>query len=189
MIYFTSDTHFGHKNVIEYCRRPFESVEEMDEELIRRWNVVVGPEDEVYHLGDFSFHRERRTFEILDQLNGKKFLIFGNHDKLKIDLFCENQFGWIEHYHELQVPDSEIDLGHKQEIILSHYPFESWNKRHYGSWHLHGHCHGTLPSGDHQARLDVGVDCWAFAPVSYEEIKKVMTRKVFKPVDHHGVLK
>ena len=85
--------------------------------------------------------------------------------------------------YELKVPDEEMDL--EQHIVMCHYPIESWNKRHHGSWHLHGHCHGSLPSPDWQARLDVGVDVHKFKPIPYEEVKALMTFKVFKPIDHH----
>ena len=81
MKWITADTHFGHKNVIEYSNRPFDSVEEMDAELICRWNRVVGTHDTIYHLGDFALTTKKRKIEILKQLNGYKILIRGNHDK------------------------------------------------------------------------------------------------------------
>jgi calcineurin-like phosphoesterase family protein len=80
-------------------------------------------------------------------------------------------------------------MGVKHKIVLCHYAFEVWNKRHFGSWCLHGHSHGTLPSPDHMARYDVGVDNNDYFPVSYEQVKFIMTRKVFKPIDHHGTKK
>lgn len=82
MKYFTSDLHFGHKNIIKYEDRPFSSVEEMDEFLIYKWNSKVGKNDEVYILGDFGFVSGTRANELLDRLNGKKFLIKGNHDSM-----------------------------------------------------------------------------------------------------------
>jgi len=81
MIYFTADTHLGHKNVIEYSTRPFINAEEMDEVLIKNWNSLVQPCDEVYHLGDFSFHKPAKTAALLNKLNGQKYLIQGNHDR------------------------------------------------------------------------------------------------------------
>ena len=81
-IFFTSDTHFGHANIIKYCARPFASVQEMNRELIARWNAVVGPRDTVYHLGDFAFGKASEAPTFLRKLNGaKKILIRGNHDR------------------------------------------------------------------------------------------------------------
>jgi calcineurin-like phosphoesterase family protein len=81
-VFFTSDTHFNHANVIKYCVRPFASIEEMNRVMIERWNAVVGPEDTVYHLGDFAMGKPSEWPAFLRQLNGaKKILIRGNHDR------------------------------------------------------------------------------------------------------------
>ncbi|MEM9701635.1 MAG: metallophosphoesterase, partial [Planctomycetota bacterium] len=80
-IFFTSDTHFGHANVIKNCDRPFADVGEMDEALIANWNAVVGPKDVVYHLGDFAFRAKRKPREYLARLNGTVHLVKGNHDE------------------------------------------------------------------------------------------------------------
>ena len=80
-IFFTSDLHFGHKNILAYDNRPFNTIEEHDEALIKNWNGKVGDEDHVYILGDFSFYNANKSCEILDQLKGHKHLIIGNHDK------------------------------------------------------------------------------------------------------------
>ena len=81
-LFFTGDTHFGHRAVIKYGKRPFADVDEMDAEMIRRWNVVVPPNGEVYHLGDVSFRKNAATLAILKRLNGRKHLLEGNHDNL-----------------------------------------------------------------------------------------------------------
>ena len=182
--FFTSDTHYYHNNIIRYCKRPYKNVGQMNEDLIDRWNRRVKPEDEIYHLGDVAMGSNADLVNnILSRLNGTKYLIRGNHDRKLVDRISKS-FEWVKDYYELKVQDDDMDL--KQFIVLFHYPMETWNHSHHGSWHLHGHCHGTLPSGDHQARLDVGVDVHDMAPISYEEVKTIMTRKVFKPVDHHG---
>lgn len=182
-IWFTADTHFGHANIIKYCNRPFENAHENDEILTANWNSVVQPDDRIYHLGDFGFGSKGYMNKILNRLMGQKFFIRGNHDKsIRGDVL--NHWEFDVPYYELKVDDEEMDV--KQLIVLCHYAFEVWNKKHWGSWHLHGHSHGTLPSSDSQARLDVGVDNNDYFPVSYEKVKEIMTRKVFKPVDHHG---
>lgn len=81
MKWVTADTHFGHNNVLQYSNRPFDSVEEMDAELVCRWNRVVGVHDTIYHLGDFALTTKKRKIELLSLLNGYKILIRGNHDK------------------------------------------------------------------------------------------------------------
>jgi calcineurin-like phosphoesterase family protein len=162
----------------------------MNEYIIEHWNQKIGVDDPVYHLGDFSFGEPEVWTSIIERLNGKIHLIRGNHDhhkKLrKLQTLSGKQIHMLGEYHELYVEDEELDT--KQLIVMCHYPIESWNKRHHGAWHLHGHCHGTILSPDSQARLDVGVDCCHYKPVSYEEVKMVMTKKVFKPIDHHGTI-
>lgn len=79
-IFFTADHHFGHENIIKFSERPFESLEHMNEELIKRWNEKIGPGDTVYHLGDISLGKPDFTKEILDRLNGNIHLIKGNHE-------------------------------------------------------------------------------------------------------------
>lgn len=179
MIFFTSDTHFHHTNVLKYSNRPFGNVEEMNEEMIRRWNVIVGPKDEVYHLGDFGFSNKKMCQSVLARLNGIKYLVRGNHDHKDIRKLTE--WAWVKDYHELKISTPE----EIQIIVLCHYPIESWNGRHHGSWHLHGHCHGSLESPVWHKRLDVGVDCHSYAPLSFQKIKQHMAGKTFKPVGHH----
>jgi calcineurin-like phosphoesterase family protein len=166
-IWFTSDTHFGHFNIIKYANRPFSSVEEMNEILITNWNTVVYPEDEVYHLGDFGFGHQKSLESILNRLNGKKYLIRGNHDKPIKNLY-HYYFDWVKDYHRFFVA--------KQLIILCHYPIENWDGKYHKSWHCHGHSHGKTPS-ENLLRIDVGVDCHNYCPVNYEQVKKILNKK------------
>lgn len=153
-IWFTSDTHFNHERILEYCpNRAYSSVEEMNEGLIEIWNSQVAPDDEVYHLGDVLF---KRDYSFLPRLNGTKHLIIGNHDQFHIaksknaDEFCNN-FASMHEYNELI-------LGPKKTMfVLMHYPLESWNKMGQGSIHLHGHCHNGLKT-KMKNRMDVGID-------------------------------
>lgn len=192
-LFLVSDVHFNHKNIIDYCKRPFSSVQEMNEMLIKNWNEKVPPDGIVFDLGDHALGGDvdaARNFT--HRLNGEIHLILGNHDQVArkgfLNLFKNKEFlhsnKSFYNIQEIYVEDEEMGLT--QTIVLSHFPLEVWHHNHHGSWHLHGHCHGTLPSGNHQARLDVGVDVQQYAPISYAEVKKIMTKKVFKPVDHHG---
>ncbi len=174
--WFTGDTHFGHTNIIKYCKRPFDTVEEMDEALIINWNARVGQYEHIYHIGDFSFRGEETAQRTFDRLNGIKHLIIGNHDKYSVNI---EGWKWIKHYHELRL--------NKKTIILFHYAMRTWRSAHKGNWALYGHSHGNLPDDPHALSIDVGVDCHDYAPISFEEIYRIMNRKKpFVPVDHHG---
>lgn len=175
-IFFTSDHHFGHKNIIKYSNRPFESVEEMDEIMIQRWNEKVGQNDDVYHLGDVGLCSSGKLRKILDRLNGKKYLIKGNHERSALD--CHTSFEWIKDYHELKVQDSEFEKG-SQMLALFHYSMRVWNKWHRGTYHLYGHSHGTLEDNPNSQSFDIGVDCHDFYPLSYEEVKVIMKTKTW----------
>lgn len=181
MIWFTADSHFGHTNIIkpEYCNRPYNNVDEMNEAIVNNWNTVVDITDTVYHLGDFGFDKYVNLNAIAYRLNGAfKYLILGNHDKKIRNKRSLGDFIILGDYYELKICDEE--MGIDQIIILSHYALSVWNHAYHGSWMLHGHSHGTVKSTDQQARLDVGVDVHNFMPISYEQVKAIMTRKVFK---------
>lgn len=180
-LFFTADHHFNHSNIIRYCKRPFQSVEEMNEVLIARWNERVQPEDEVYHLGDIGFGSPAQLRPILDQLHGKIYLIKGNHDKLIHQNI--NRFQWIKSFYELTVPDTSFKLGHHL-IVLCHYALKVWNASHWGTYHLYGHSHGALPDDPKSRSFDVGVDCHNFYPLSYEEVKDIMKQKEWTRPQH-----
>ena len=172
-IFFTSDRHFGHSNILQHQGRPFADVNEMNETLIKKWNRAVQPTDTVYHLGDVSLLRPERTREILDLLNGKIFLIRGNHERSADSKICASRFEWIKDYHFLA-------LNNGIKIALMHYAMRVWDRRNYGSWHLYGHSHGNLPPNDGEFALDVGVDCWDYCPVSLHTIKDKMIERGWK---------
>jgi len=196
-VFFTSDTHFQHKNIMKYCDRAFNTTEEMDEKMIRNWNKVVGSNDIVFHLGDFIFHRtnnvtrqKEETTAFLSSLNGKKHLVIGNHDGRG----TRNADGWEDVHDMLQVK-----CFGEQSIILCHYAMVVGRSSHHGYWHLFGHSHGTLGRVDdfHSGQsavaellkvrkaFDVGVDSWNYTPLSFEQVKDVMSQKEESNVDHH----
>lgn len=189
-IYFTSDLHLHHSNIIKYCNRPYSSVEEMDQALLDNWNSVVKPGDSVYVLGDLLFNPQPRTQEILSQMKGQKFLVLGNHDKhLRKDARVTKHFAWVRDYYELKIKHPVT--GESNKVVLCHYPMAVWNRAHRGSYHLHGHCHGTYPPGlptttDRGKLLDVGVDVHNYTPLSLEQAVEILDRKQFVPVDGHG---
>lgn len=182
-LFFTSDTHFFHKNIIKYCERPFDCVEEMNEELVKNWNSVVPEDGVVFHLGDVSLTASPRELKsLLDRLNGTKHLIIGNHenDALSKQDIREIWKG-IHDVAEIFIKDEEITYG-EQHIVMCHYPMIVWNGSHRGSWQLFGHVHGGLSNkGEikHPASsLDVGVDCHDYRPLSYQEVKEQITKQL-----------
>lgn len=182
-IFFTADLHLAHKNIIQHCKRPFESLAEHDETLIRNWNSLVGEGDRVYVLGDISLGNLRDSIQKIQQLRGEKVLIEGNHDEKPLEHpEFRKLFTRVERLLTIKVPFQ----GGSQAITLCHYAMEVWPHSHYGTWHLHGHSHGSLPESPHMRRLDVGVDVWNFRPIKIENIAIRMARKEFRPVDGHG---
>tara|TARA_Y100000310_G_scaffold338605_1_gene428688 strand:+ start:5004 stop:5684 length:681 start_codon:yes stop_codon:yes gene_type:complete len=207
LVYVGHLTHFGHANIIKYCNRPFlspeeqrvpidewwhlglsrETVERHDQTLINNWNRVVPIDGIVYHLGDIFLCSVERANAILDQLNGKIYLIKGNHEKTATSI--PNRFEWIKNYFELRVRDPDGSRG-SFNIQLFHYAILNFNKQHHGAWQLFGHSHTNANKWieEHlpQSRiLDVGVDGHDYTPWSYKEIKDFMLTKEGSTVDHH----
>lgn len=170
--FFASDAHFGHKNIITYCKRPWPTVEEMEAGLIARWNEKVTPKDEVYFLGDIAMGpKPEALVSIVERLNGKKHWVYGNHDTPKIKKAVGHLFASAGDLMEVTVGE--------QLIVMMHYPMYRWNKAQFGSWMLHGHSHGQLKY-PYEARIcDVSLDAWNWYPITVEDIKPKME---FKPV-------
>lgn len=162
-IFFTSDQHFGHENIIKFCNRPFSSVSEMNTIIIEKYNSVIGPGDTVYHLGDFCFDQYPDSY--FRRLNGNKVFIKGNHDRKPV--FSLNWNG-IHDIFNLNI--------NKQNIVLCHYAMVVWNKSAHGGWHLYGHSHNTLKEPANFS-FDVGVDSWDFYPVSLDQVAQKMEWK------------
>ena len=168
MIYFTADLHFGHKNIIQYCDRPFSTVEEMDEALIHNWNDAVRPKDEIYILGDFTMGSPAMARKYLTRLNGRKYFIRGNHDRFldNPEPFMAN-FEWVKDYHVLR--------SNGYRIVLFHFPILEWDQFYRGALHLYGHVHNSQESDKRlnvlgKNAFNVGVDVNGFKPVSLIEI-------------------
>lgn len=177
MIWFYSDPHFWHARIIKLCERPFDSVEEMNEKLIRNYQELVKPGDKVYFLGDFGFQKSESQ-KILRRLPGEKHIIIGNHDwdktgrmsdKRRSDILSSG-VSWVKDTHLLKLKDFHAE-GKHQYVWLAHYPHLTWPRRWNGSWHLFGHSHGNCKEA-RPLSLDVGVDCWDYKPVSLNQVAK-----------------
>lgn len=162
MYYFTSDEHYGHRNILKYCARPFSSVEEMDETLIANHNAVVKDGDVVVHAGDFALVPVEQVNRYIERLQGSHIFLEGSHDR------------WLDS--EKSIWKSTID---GQAVVVCHYAMRVWWKSHYNSWMLYGHSHGRLPPIGKQ--WDVGVDCNGFTPVSWKQIKEIMAGRPDNP--------
>ena len=180
-IYFTSDLHFGHENVIRFDNRPFENAEEMDEELIRRWNNKVGIGDLVYVLGDFIWKtRNGVAADLIKRLNGQIILIKGNHDRFLHNVEAKKALAGVKDYDDIAI---ELEDGSTKRCILSHYFIPLYNGRRYGGIHLHGHSHTTqeaylekriaqmMAEEGYESRIfNVGCMYWNYEPVTLDEI-------------------
>ena len=159
-VFFTADTHFGHAGARALYCRPFASVAEMDASLVANWNAVVGPEDEVWHLGDFALHRgPAEMAALLEGLRGRrKHLVTGNNDGPAARALA----GWasVQPYAEIELED--------RGLVLCHYAFRTWRNMHRGWLNLHGHSHGRLKPLPRQH--DVGVDAQGFRPIRLAEL-------------------
>lgn len=189
-IFLTSDTHFSHEFIRKAIpTRPGVDLGDHDQILIDNWNGVVGKEDTVYHLGDFIFipkwcrgnQKKREYFlELLGRLNGKIFVVPGNHDhSLERSVLSGQGI--------LLLPIHRIKVG-KLEVVLCHYAMRAWWHSHWGVFHAYGHSHGSLPDLPNSRSADVGVDCHEYKPFHFERFVRLMEAKTFEPVDHHGRL-
>lgn len=171
-VWFTSDLHFWHKNICKYCNRPFETMEEMNQALINNWNSVVKEDDTVFVLGDMGFCGYDKLEPLMSQLNGKKYLIQGNHDSDKI-VFRLYEANIIEDYYKMIevtiIGDEECP---DQQLTLCHFPMIDWPNKERGAWMVHGHQH-QLPETPSCSVMhwDVGVDKNNLKPVSFEQLK------------------
>ena len=177
-IWFTSDTHFGHRNIMTYCDRPGSTIEDHDEMLIENWNAVVGEDDIVFHLGDFAFAPDKRWKELVKMLNGHIYLILGNHDIVRWPgRVVMSAFDGVAQQAILKIEG--------RTVILNHYPFLCYGGTYKGEqgavWQLFGHVHtkdiGVKGQDDERVAMrfpyqyDVGVDNNGYAPISWGGVK------------------
>lgn len=150
--FLISDMHFGHKEIISYENRPFQSVEEMDKTVIENWNRVVGHSDMIFILGDVSFYDKYKTHTILEQLKGRKFLILGNHD-IKVD---KHAYEFVSNY-PIIIDDFYI-LSHEPVYLSESMPYVN----------IHGHLHNKQMSGNY---VNVSVEKIGYTPINFDKIK------------------
>ena len=191
--FFTSDTHFGHRRIIELCNRPFSDVTEMNEMMVSNWNRVVSPEDTVYHLGDVALGPIEESLGYIKRLNGEKILVVGNHDRP----FPPMQRGrmhkveeWTQRYMDAGFDEVYSNAGlalNGYEFRLSHFPYDGdhTNEERYSEYRqpdngvplIHGHTHLNSRfsrSKNGTAQVHVGQDAWGFFPVSLGQVVAVL---------------
>jgi len=181
MIYYISDTHFGHKNVIKFDQRPFKDIEEMDQTVIDNWNNIVTNDDDVYILGDFVYKSRYDAAWYLKQLNGKKHLIIGNHDKhLITNEKAMTYFESVNNLLEIQ------DNGNK--VVLCHYPIAEWNQYYRDSYHIYGHIHNAQSESQQymfaqQHAFNAGCMIHEYKPVTLSQM--IEKSKIMKNKESH----
>lgn len=177
-LWLTSDLHFYHKNILKYTKRPYNTVEEMNQGIIDNWNSVVKEDDIVIVLGDLGFCGITKLIPLIKQLKGQIYVIQGNHDSDSVMLALYNE-GIIKGYNRLRsitvTGDSECP---DQELTLCHFPMISWYNKEKGAWMIHGHEHQqpeTLSFSP--AHYDVGLDKNNCFPISFEQLKIAITKQ------------
>lgn len=171
--FFTADLHFDHRWMAEH--RGYSSVEHMNEHMIEDWNALIGPRDDVFVLGDFSFGPIDRREQHFKRLAGKKHLIRGNHDRP-----ADDDFGWAS------VQDFKRVKWNGYTFWCFHYPMLTWPNAHHGSFHLHGHSHGNLRAPT-STRMDVGIDATGLIAITARNAADILSERRYDYVDHHEV--
>jgi calcineurin-like phosphoesterase family protein len=162
-IFVISDTHFGHANIIKYCERPFKTIEEMDAALVRKWNKVVTNDDVVIHVGDFAFSNKEGIKAYRGQLNGRIWLLRGNHDRSVNSLYEAG----IEIVMESMV---FVDPVSKNRCLFQHYQLEPDTARkailaEIGcDYIIHGHAHNNTPLKDANDSRNVSCENLKYIP-------------------------
>lgn len=169
---YTSDLHFGHRNVIGFDHRPFADREEMEQVLIHLWNGRVQKDDDVWILGDFCCQSDKDPINYLRRLKGRKHLIVGNHDTELLQ--NEKALAYFESVDDMKFIQDTYK-GETIQVCLCHFPIAQWNAYHNGSWHVYGHIHNRkddtyeiMKTRNHA--LNAGCMINNYAPVSFREL-------------------
>ncbi len=180
---------------MRFCDRDFDDVHEMNKELTRQWNKIIGPKDIVYFLGDLTMN-SNRALDYLRKLNGRIYFVIGNHDRGTVNKLRRHMANYNEHHEaltEVETPMIVKKIG-GVDMTLCHYAMRVWNKSHYGAIHCYGHSHGTLPAEGKS--LDVGVDnafrlLGEYRPFTLEEVlhyakdgQKIANGAIYDYVEH-----
>jgi calcineurin-like phosphoesterase family protein len=174
VLFFTSDQHWGHENIIKFCDRPFSDVNHMREWLVNKWNETVQPEDFVVVLGDWAMGNREETLKVGLRLNGHKMLVQGNHDDMSKKYTRQTYLdAGFEDIGSIEITDQSILINHN-EVVLNHFPyagdsqmedrFAEYRPADNGLWLLHGHVHTEWRQRGRQ--INVGVDAWGGVPVN-----------------------
>jgi len=184
-VWFTSDTHFNHQKILEFCKRPFDNINEHDQKLIENWNSVISPEDTVFHLGDFCFGNPQKVIEIREQLNGHIYLIKGNHDDKNLQASLYPLFEGCLYQARILINKQTVYLNHFPFLCFAHGNIDTYKNSY--SIQLFGHIHsGPNSSSEDTSRsnilyptqYDVGVDNNNYFPVSWEEVKTIINNQI-----------
>ena len=188
--YVTSDLHFNHRNIIKFCpwsRGQFQTPAEMNAKIVENINSVVTDEDELYILGDIGFGDLSIAIDLLKQMNGKKIIIEGNHDKklVALDAFQMQKLGMgiVNVTPYLEISHKVDNANHN--ICMFHFPIETWNGCHYGSIHLHGHKHSSPDQVIDRRRMDIGADTNDLMPYLLDDVVRKLIQIPVK-IDHHA---
>lgn len=190
--FVSSDLHFNHKRIIEFCpesRGHCESVDDMNHKIIRNFNSIISEQDTLYLLGDIGFGDVGSCIELIRQLNGQKIWVHGNHDRkfwVSDQYYAEKQSMRIIEDTPYKTITHKVD-GVKRFVVMFHFPIASWEQKSQGSIHLHGHLHSPhrINMCLEQRRMDVGVDGNFLMPYDLDDVLRTLA-KVPKPtVDHH----
>jgi calcineurin-like phosphoesterase family protein len=186
-VFFTSDQHFGHENIIKHCERPFNGVDHMDDELTLRWNEVVSPRDIVYCLGDFTLGGVEKARKYFSRLYGRIVVLQNahHHDRHWIPKeIGESPYVSGSGDRVMIAPSILRYSVGDRDFILCHFPFFSWERKHHGSIHLYGHTHSRYEGVG--LSMDVGVDAvYGFAPISLSDVIATMDEKIKNGEDRY----
>ena len=164
-VWFTADSHLGHKNIIRYCSPPSDTVEEMNRTILEQLNSLVKTNDILYLLGDFCIGSKAKASELRRHIRCRKiFAVPGNHDKDTRKV--THEFSWLGDLAEVSI--------NGQRIVPCHYAMRVWNPSSHGAWHLFGHSHGRLPSLDASLSMEVGAEAHNFRLRHFDEIQDRM---------------